>query len=201
MVTKRQVVRFLRILDVQPRDLIGTVKVSEPVCQLSILILADESILGPQLRFLTMSSHSSITYVRLDKITGLSNTDLREWLSEISPSLIFLSITGSFPRELQDEEHAVDDTIHMMHMLESARFGGDVVSSLAIERKPKNKGDSDININGAPSVDEPGLSRALGHAGFTEVRVNDIVVLEGSRALGEEAIRLAVQKDLAPQPL
>lgn len=150
-----------------------------------------------------MSSYSSLSDVTLNGITGLSNTDLREWLSEIAPSLVSLRLCQSFfPREHHDEEHAVDATIHIMYKLESVHCEGDVVSALAIERTPKKtEGRSGTAyINTAPSINEPGLTHALECTGFREVIVNRVTVFKDGRTQGNEAIRHALQKGLAFQP-
>lgn len=185
---------------------VGAAKVSKPAGPLDRLSLSNGRILLSQLRFLTMSSHSSLHNVRLDNITDLSNTDLRVWLSEFAPLLEALELRHSFPREHHDEEYAVDATIHTMCMLRFAEFEGDVVSTLAIERKRRNTDDNgghvddgSIRIDNAPSITEPGLKRALWRTGFEEVTVNGVTVFNGNQTQGEDAIKRAMQRNLAPQ--
>lgn len=173
--------------------LVGTAKVSKPVCSLYSLNLNNGSILAPQLHFLTMSSYSSLRRVELSEITGLTNTDLRIWLSEIAPTLEFFTLLGSFfPRKSPDEGHAVDVTIRMMCNLRYIDLEGDVVTALVIEQKPRGVGNSSIYIDNAPSISGQGLIRALGHTGFRAVELNGIPVFLDGKTQGEEVIWNAV---------
>lgn len=128
-------------------------------------------------------------------IAGISNTDLREWLSEIGSSLEELRITDSTFTRHHDEEHAVDATMSKMSALRIARFSGDnVVSTLTIERKVMHSGNGGchITIYDAPSLNPLGLVRALGCTGFTGVICGSIL----SPSQRKEALEIASRRGI-----
>lgn len=98
------------------------------------LSLTDGVVSAPLLRFLTSSSRSTLVVVCLDGLKGLTNTGLREWLDEISPSIEVLCLSHCVVDRSDDEECALDAVMPKMTLLHHLITIGDMTSASTVER-------------------------------------------------------------------
>ncbi|TFY69321.1 hypothetical protein EVG20_g3201 [Dentipellis fragilis] len=109
-----------------------------PICQLQQLRLQGGRASDLELMHITSSSLSSLRQVDFDKVTGITNSGLKEWLLAVAGTLKSLSFDDcTFSRENNDEEHAIDAAIGQMDQLRSLQLDGEMYTELVFMRKEK----------------------------------------------------------------
>ncbi|KAA1472063.1 hypothetical protein DENSPDRAFT_871938 [Dentipellis sp. KUC8613] len=113
----------------------------EPICQLERLRLQGGRASDPELMRITSSSLPSLQQVEFSRVTGITNSALREWLFAMAGTLKGLSFDRcDFSRENDDEEYAIDVAIGRMDQLKSLNLDKDMCTDLVCmrkERKPR----------------------------------------------------------------
>ncbi|KAF9467054.1 hypothetical protein BDZ94DRAFT_50951 [Collybia nuda] len=149
------------------------------------------------------SPYSKIHNLDLLNILGLSNTGLLALFDKISPTLEFLSITGSTVSRKVDEAYALDVAMPKMKLLRIATIDGDFLTHLSISAKPKTHSPStqNISIYQAPRMnDTEALLKAFETTGWDviELTLDDALAWNNDtqgrarQAAQENGIRLAL---------
>ncbi|KAJ7786748.1 hypothetical protein B0H14DRAFT_302068 [Mycena olivaceomarginata] len=176
-----------------------TIEQTPPLgCALRSITLYNGPITAPQLCNLTAGSHSSLSDVSFNGIVGLSNAGLKGWLLQVAPALRQLNIEkSSIAKASDDEEYALDATMSHLISLSSMRIEGDVLSELAVSRKPGSTGRSGggrINLANCPGVNPNGLVQALKYTGWSIISTQGL--FEGNKPLREEGKAIAKERGL-----
>ncbi|KAF8186084.1 hypothetical protein K438DRAFT_1765419 [Mycena galopus ATCC 62051] len=176
-----------------------TIEQTPPLdCALRSMTLYNGPITGPQLCNLTAGSHSSLSDVNFNGIIGLSNAGLKDWLLQAAPALRQLNIEKcSIAKASDDEEYALDGAMSRLTSLSSMRLEGDILSELAVLRKPSPTGwnGSTITLDNCPGVNPHGLVQALKYTGWHTISARRL--FEGNEPLLEEGKAIAKERGLS----
>ncbi|KAJ7192233.1 hypothetical protein GGX14DRAFT_406488 [Mycena pura] len=182
-----------------------TVEQTPPLdCALRKITLALGHITGPQLCNLTAGSHASISNASFISLVGLSNAGMQDWLLQVAPTLVRLSIERcSIVRASAEEAYALDAAMGALVALTFLRVDGDVLSELTVLRRPVRRPPAVgrtwrrdiIDLKNCPGVSPHGLVQALKHTGWQEVSTSRL--FEGNEPLFEKAKAVAKERGLA----
>ncbi|KAF9459583.1 hypothetical protein BDZ94DRAFT_1002753 [Collybia nuda] len=177
--TQRSIANWtnLRVLKLssweEPREA-GALCAAPSKSRLEHLWLKNGSLTGEQLSWFA-SPYSRIRDLSLINIVGLSNSGLSALFDKISPTLKYLSTTGSTVSREVDEAYALDVAMPKMKLLQTAHIHGDLVTHLSISAKPKAHDPSTqnfISIYGAPHMnDSEALLRAFKTTGWNAIEL------------------------------
>lgn len=112
------------------------------------------------LRFI-QSPHPILLHLSLQRVRGLLNRDLCTFLTVVSSTLAYLTISDCPMARRPDEEYALDTVMPKFLTLESIRVYGDHLSSLAIARKSLSNPRCSITINNTSGLKLCYLPEAL----------------------------------------
>lgn len=199
-------VQELRIHRFSPA--IGLDNVPTPACSIKLVLLKHGSLELPQLRSLTTSWRSALQVATLQHISGLTNEDIRFWLSEVGPTLTALSIEFSpLRRKSNNEPYAVDMAMPTMVNLRELVLEGDIVSELALMRyvvpnleQPEllwtRRYGFALSIENAPGVNSHGFLAALKTTAWTSISMRTHVLREENKELSREAQMIAKTRNI-----
>ena len=105
-------------------------------CTITCVSLCSISLDLSQFRLLTTSWKSALREARISDISGLTNEDIRMWLSEVGPTLEIICFDSTEVRNHRsiNEEYAVDAMLPIMSNLVILDLKGDIASHLVLER-------------------------------------------------------------------
>ena len=162
----------------------------------------------PQLCSLTTSWRSALQVATLQHISGLTNEDIRVWLSEVGSTLTALSIEFSpLRRKSNNEPYAVDVAMPTMVNLRELVLEGDIVSELALMRyvvpnleQPEllwtRRYGFALSIENAPGVSPHGFLAALKTTAWTSISMRTHVLREENKELSREAQMIAKTRNI-----
>ncbi|KIJ50305.1 hypothetical protein M422DRAFT_245554 [Sphaerobolus stellatus SS14] len=154
-----------------------------------------------QLQAMTASSQDTLQLVALISIRGISNKELKAWLFDFGPNLTSLTLESNVFTRSEEEELAVDATIHRMPKLVYLKLDGPVATVLTLLRfQPawsKRFGQPRIMIKDPMLFDPHAFVIALHTTKWGYVDVTGLRVSEENSELVEEANRVARERRLA----
>ncbi|KIJ39581.1 hypothetical protein M422DRAFT_257640 [Sphaerobolus stellatus SS14] len=154
-----------------------------------------------QLQAMTASSQDTLQLVALTSIRGISNKELEAWLFDFGPNLTSLTLESNVFTRSEEEELAVDATIHRMPKLVYLFLNGPVATVLTLLRfqpaRSERFGQPRIVIEDPMLFDPHAFVIALHTTKWGNVNVTGWRVSEENSELVEEANRVARERQLS----
>ena len=169
-------------------------------CTITFVSLRLLSLDLSQLRLLTTSWKSALREARISDISGLTNEDIRMWLSEVGPTLEILRIDSRVRNHRSvHEEYAVDAMLPIMKNLVFLDISGNVASHLVLERfAPASNAIPGrrykLQIHVIPGLTTRRLLKALKTTAWTEI--HEPVLLWNRGKMIEKAWKIAARRNI-----